>query len=78
MFTRVQKDDVLDQFVRGEIYGYVKTNPGATYNEIMQKLGLKNGTLSYHLHMLEKMEMIKSRLEGIRYRAFYPTGMKFP
>ena len=78
LFTRVQKDDVLDQFVRGEIYGYVKTNPGATYNEIMQKLGLKNGTLSYHLHMLEKMEMIKSRLEGIRYRAFYPTGMRFP
>lgn len=78
MYTKIQKDDVLDQFVRGEIYGLVKTNPGVHYNEIMKKLDMKNGTLSYHLHMLEKMEMIKSRKEGIRYRAFYPTGMRFP
>jgi predicted transcriptional regulator len=28
--------------------------------------------------MLEKMEMIKSRREGIKYRAFYITGVKFP
>jgi predicted transcriptional regulator len=28
--------------------------------------------------MLEKTGMIKSRKEGLRYRAFYPTGMKFP
>jgi predicted transcriptional regulator/nitrogen regulatory protein PII len=78
LFTRIQKEDVLDQFVRGEIYGYIKTYPGVTYNEIMRKLELKNGTLSYHLHMLEKMEKIKSRREGIRYRAFYPTGMRYP
>jgi len=78
MYTQIKKDDVLDQFVRGEIFGLIKTNPGIHYNEIMKKLDMKNGTLSYHLHMLEKMEMIKSRREGIRYRAFYPTGMKFP
>lgn len=78
MYMHVQKDDVLDQFVRGEIYGLVKTNPGVCYNEIMKKLDMKNGTLSYHLHMLEKTEMVKSRREGLRYRAFYPTGMKFP
>ena len=78
MFTRIQKEDILDHFVRGQIYGFIKTNPGVCYNEIMRNLDLKNGTLSYHLHMLEKMEMIKSRREGLRYRVFYPTGMKFP
>jgi len=78
MYTRIQKEDALDQFVRGQIFGFIKSNPGVHYNEIMRKLDMKNGTLSYHLHMLEKTRMIKSRKERFRYRAFYPTGMKFP
>ncbi|MBN2065473.1 MAG: helix-turn-helix domain-containing protein [Candidatus Thermoplasmatota archaeon] len=78
LYTRIQKEDVLDQFVRGEIYGFIKTHPGVHYNQIMRELDVKNGTLSYHLHMLEKTGMVKSRKEGLRFRAFYPTGMKFP
>ena len=78
MYTRIQKEDVLDQFVRGQIYGYIKTNPGVHYNQIRRGIDVKNGTLSYHLSVLEKTELIKSRREGLRYRAFYPTGMKFP
>ncbi len=77
-FYRIQREDVLDNFVRGEIYSLIKTNPGIHYNEIMRRLNLKNGTLSYHLYTLEKMEMIKSRVESFRYRAFYPTGARFP
>ena len=78
MYTRISKEDVLDQFVRGQIFGYIKTNPGVHYNQIRRDIDVKNGTLSYHLRVLEKTELIKSRREGIRYRAFYPTGMKFP
>jgi DNA-binding transcriptional ArsR family regulator len=78
LYTRIQKEDVLDQFVRGQIYGYIKTNPGVHYNQIRRGIDVKNGTLSYHLRVLEKTELIKSRREGLRYRAFYPTGMKFP
>jgi DNA-binding MarR family transcriptional regulator len=78
LYTRIQKEDVLDQFVRGQIYGYIKTNPGVHYNQIRRGIDVKNGTLSYHLRVLEKTELIKSRREGVRYRAFYPTGMKFP
>lgn len=78
MYTRIQKEDVLDQFVRGQIYGYIKTNPGVHYNQIRRGIDIKNGTLSYHLRVLEKTELIKSRREGLRYRAFYPISMKFP
>lgn len=78
LYTRISKEDVLDQFVRGQIFGYIKTNPGVHYNQIRRDIDVKNGTLSYHLRVLEKTELIKSRREGIRYRAFYPTGMKFP
>jgi len=78
MLATNEKEDVLDQFVRGQIYGYIKTNPGTHYNEIMRELDIKNGTLSYHLYVLEKTGIIKSRMEHMRYRAFYPTEMKFP
>jgi len=78
MYTRIQKEDVLDQFVRGQIFGYIRTNPGVHYNQIRRGMDVKNGTLSYHLSVLERTELIKSRREGLRYRAFYPTGMKFP
>jgi len=78
MFSRIQKEDVLDQFVRGQIYGFIKTNPGVHYNQILRKVGVKNGTLSYHLGILEKTELIQSRREGLKYRVFYPTGMNFP
>jgi predicted transcriptional regulator len=44
----------------------------------MRELDIKNGTLSYHLYILEKTGTIKSRIEGYRYRAFYPTEVKFP
>jgi DNA-binding MarR family transcriptional regulator len=78
LYTRIQKEDVLDQFVRGQIYGYIKTNPGVHYNQILRQVGVKNGTLSYHLGVLEKTQLIQSRREGLKYRAFYPTGMTFP
>jgi len=77
-YSRISKEDVLDQFVRGQIYGFIKTNPGVHYNQILRKVGVKNGTLSYHLGVLEKTELIQSRREGLKYRVFYPTGMSFP
>ena len=77
-YSRISKEDVLDQFVRGQIYGFIKTNPGVHYNQILREVGVKNGTLSYHLGVLEKTELIQSRREGLKYRVFYPTGMSFP
>ncbi|MBU0497621.1 MAG: helix-turn-helix domain-containing protein [Candidatus Thermoplasmatota archaeon] len=78
LYTRISKEDVLDQFVRGQIFGFIRTNPGVHYNQIRRSIDVKNGTLSYHLRVLEKTELIKSRREGLRYRAFYTTGTRFP
>jgi len=44
----------------------------------MKNLGIGNGTLSHHLYMLEKMNMVKSRQEGVLHRAFYMTSMQYP
>lgn len=78
LFTRIKKDESLEGFERGRIYGFIENNPGTYYTEIMKNLGIGNGTLSHHLYMLEKMNMIKSRQEGFIHRAFYMTSMQYP
>jgi predicted transcriptional regulator len=77
MYSRLKKEEVLDHFVRGQIYGFIVSNPGEHYNSIREKLKVTNGTLSYHLRTLEVQGFIKSRKESI-YRRFYPIEMKFP
>lgn len=77
LYTRLTKKDVLDQETRGMIRGYIMANPGEHYNAIKRALGLKNGTLAYHLKTLEKENLIKSARDG-RYKRFYPPSMKVP
>lgn len=74
LFLRIKRDKVLDHFVRGQIYGYIVANPGTTYTEIKNKLKVKNGTLTYHLYLLEKMGFVKSERMG-KFKTFYPAKM---
>jgi DNA-binding MarR family transcriptional regulator len=75
LYSKLHHDDVLDHFVRGQIYGYIKANPGEHYNAIKKSLELKNGTLSHHLKILEKEEYIYSKRDKF-FSRFYPKGMK--
>jgi len=71
LYSRIKKDRVLDNFTRGMIYGFIMSNPGVHYNFIKQKLGLNNGSIVYHLTVLERQELIKSEKVGL-YKRFYP------
>jgi predicted transcriptional regulator len=76
LYTKLKKEDVLDHFVRGQIYGLIRLQPGAHYNFIKKKLDIKNGVLSYHLSTLEREGYILSEMDGI-YKRFYPNHVKF-
>lgn len=73
LYSRIKKDRVLDNFTRGMIYGFIMSNPGVHYNFIKQKLGLNNGSIVYHLTVLERQELIKSEKVGL-YKRFYPVN----
>jgi DNA-binding MarR family transcriptional regulator len=77
LYSRVRKEDVLDHFVRGQIYGYIMSHPGEHYNGIKQALKVNNGTLSHHLKTLEMQGYLKSQRDGT-YKRFYPVGTKIP
>ena len=72
LFTRLKREEVLDHFVRGQIYGAIRTQPGANFTAIRRLLDLSNGTLSYHLNTLEAQGFVRSERDGL-YKRFFPT-----
>ncbi|MGA1793373.1 MAG: PKD domain-containing protein [Thermoplasmatota archaeon] len=75
LFSRIRRDEVLDNFERGRIYQYILLNPGDYFSHIKEMLELNSGTLTYHLKVLEQREFIRSVTDGTHKR-FYPYGMR--
>jgi predicted transcriptional regulator len=74
LFSRLRREEVLDQFTRGQIYGLVRGEPGIHYTKIKKVLKIGNGTLAYHLDVLEKEGFIRSSRDGLN-RTFRPTRL---
>ena len=66
----MKKEDTLALEARHDIYNLVLANPGLHEREIARKLGMSLSTLDYHLHYLEKREMLSSKKDG-RYTRYF-------
>jgi predicted transcriptional regulator len=77
LYTRLKPEQVTDHFIRGQILGYVKANPGETYTHIKKALKLSNGTFVYHARILESQGHLRSIKDGAN-RRFYPAEMRIP
>ncbi len=76
LYTKIKREKVMDHFVRGRIYEYICNNPGVNYSAIRKRFELTNGTVTYHLSMLERQEFIRSKQDGIYKRYFQNGGGK--
>ena len=77
LYSRLKDDQVLDQFTRGQIFGYIRVHPGDTYTDIKRNLDLNAGTLTYHLDVLERGGLVRSMTRGVR-KLFYPIDVRPP
>jgi predicted transcriptional regulator len=77
LYTKLRKEKILDQRTRGLIQGYIMANPGCNYTLLRDNLDLADGTLTYHLQVLEREGFVYSIREGL-FRCFYPTGLPPP
>ncbi len=75
LYTRIKRERTLDHFVRGQVFEYIKLNPGVHYTSIKNHIGINNGAVTYHLQTLERQGFIKSKRAG-RLKRFYPIGVK--
>jgi predicted transcriptional regulator len=74
LYSRIKKEELLNQPIRYKIHGYLIGNPGAHFGLIKQDLGIPNGQLAYHLRQMMKAQLIYSKEDGIRKR-FYPADI---
>ncbi len=77
LYVKLKPNEVLDQYLRGQIHGYIIANPGEHYNAIKEQLAVTNGALAYHLRVLERSGYIRATRDGM-YKRFWPMGMKIP
>ena len=77
LYVKLRHEEVLDQYTRGKIHGYIIANPGEHYNSIKAQLRLKNGTLAYHLRVLEREGFLKTTRDGM-FKRFYPREALIP
>jgi len=77
LYTRIKKEELLDQPTRYKIYGYIIGNPGAHFGLIKEELELGSGQLVYHLRQLRDANLIYSRTDGVKKR-FYPAHTPKP
>ena len=77
LYVKLKPEEVLDQYLRGQIHAYIIASPGEHYNAIKEQLGVTNGALAYHLRVLERSGYIRPVRDGM-YKRFYPMGVKIP
>jgi len=67
------KDEILQIDSRRKIFLFIKKNPGLHEREISRQMNIPLGTLDYHLHFLEKRDLIKTRSDG-HYTRYFISG----
>jgi predicted transcriptional regulator/uncharacterized membrane protein len=77
LYVKLRREEVLDHYTRGKIHGYIIANPGEHYNSLKAQLRLKNGTLAYHLRVLEREGYVKTTRDGM-FKRFYPMEALVP
>ena len=75
LYTRLNREKVLDNELRGMIRGYICADPGIHFNELLHRLKLGNGAAVHHLQALEREGIIRSIRDGSLKR-FYPGEMR--
>lgn len=77
LYSRLERSEVLDHEDRQAIYDRVQEEPGIHYSGLKEALGLGNGTLTYHLRVLQEHGFLVSQRDGPRKR-FYAAGHADP
>ncbi|MBW3583502.1 MAG: winged helix-turn-helix transcriptional regulator [Euryarchaeota archaeon] len=73
LFSRLERDAVLNNARRSEIFAAIQNTPGISFGDIRRRLGLPSGSLVHHLGVLERHGFVRCVREGFRTR-FYVRG----
>ncbi|MHB8586818.1 MAG: winged helix-turn-helix transcriptional regulator [Thermoplasmatota archaeon] len=73
LYSRIQRESVMDQSTRERIYGIIREDPGVHAHQISSRAGVGWGTTVYHLKLLEDHRLVVGERQG-RYKRFFPSA----
>jgi len=73
LYSRLRKDDVLDNYKRGMIHGLILAHPGISFSGMKEALAFSSGSLVYHLSILQEKGQVCCRKSGTLMR-YYLDG----
>jgi DNA-binding transcriptional ArsR family regulator len=76
MYSRIQRDDALENDTRREVYEIVEDNPGVCIQEVADQADVSYSTASYHLKRLVRMDYVTRREDGNKV-LYYKNGGTF-
>lgn len=62
LFSRIEKDDLLDHPLRSEIYDVIKASPGIHISQLARTVDAGWGTTIHHLRKLKENDMVAVRM----------------
>ncbi len=69
-FSRIKKSDVLDHELRERLHTMIRENPGITPSQLKNATGAGWGTIVHHLMVMEREDLVASKIQG-RFRRFF-------
>ena len=76
LYSKIKRNEIFTISNRTDVYEKIYQNPGIHYSKILKEIRQKNGTLIYHLRVLENEGIIRSEKKfGKRY--YFPKGTTF-
>lgn len=76
LFSRIPREEVLQNDTRAEVYRVVKGEPGICASEVARRCDISWGTTTYHLHVLASNHYVTSLREG-RHRRYFENGGRY-
>jgi len=68
----MEKDLAEKLEIRKKLLDIIRNKPGIHFREILREAKIAMGELEYHLHVLEKMEIV-SKITNTYYTRYYPA-----
>ncbi|MBD3185207.1 hypothetical protein GF325_00150 [Candidatus Bathyarchaeota archaeon] len=71
--SKLTRQDILSNELRGKIYSYVQGNPGCRVRDIRREMSIDNAESHWHLKMLEKFGFLRNKRFG-KYLCYFDAS----
>lgn len=73
LFSRISKNELLDNKIRADMFQLIQANPGINASELARRMNIAWGTATHHLHKLRQERLVAIRLQAHQ-KCYFANG----